>query len=85
MAKNRAFLAIFLRFLVRGDNFSRHNLSMQRSIKHLKTKGYKMNEYKNWLINKGYATVVNNLSITIIDIHINRIKNNSAHQFLGAF
>ncbi len=26
MAKNRAFLAIFLCFLVRGDNFSRHNL-----------------------------------------------------------
>lgn len=59
----------FLRFLVRESNFSRHNLSMQRSIKHLKTKGYTMlKNYKNWLIQKGYSTTTqNNKPSTVYD------------------
>ena len=31
MAKNWAFLLFFLRFLVRGDKKTRHNLSMQEA------------------------------------------------------
>ena len=69
MAKNRAFLAIFLRFLVRRDKKTRHNLSVKEAKKNLKTKEYIMLKlYKNWLIQKGYSTTTqNNKPSTVYD------------------
>lgn len=61
-------MAVFLCFLVREGLKTRHNLSVQEARINKKTKGYKMlKDYRNWLINKGYAVMVNNRPSTCYD------------------
>ena len=40
---------------------------MREAKNNLKTKEYKMNEYKKYLINKGYAVMVNHRPSTVYD------------------